>query len=548
MYGTLLRRYLLPQGRTVLLMALLLLTAIGLQLAAPRLVRSFLDRAMAGAPEPELMRLALLFLLLALSAQAVRVLAGYYSERVAWAASNRLRLDLTAHLLRLDRSFHQRRTPGELIERVDGDVSLLAAFFSTFVVEILGSALLLGGVLAALFAVHPALGLAFAGFGLLTLAALLAVRRQAAPAVAAEREMSARHYGYLGEVLTATEDLGPNGGAGYALTRFLGHLGAWLPVHTRAAVRSGLVWVLAVALFAAGDGLAYAMGGLLFRAGAVELGTVYMIVAYAALLAKPLEMLRTQLQHLQRADAAIGRIGELLALQPRLTDGSLDLPPGPLAVNFERVRFGYGEEPVLDSLSFALAPGERLGLLGRTGSGKSTIARLLARQADPVEGVVRLGGVDLREARLSSVRARVGVVTQEVELFTASLRENITLFDPSVDDRRLTTVLAELGLGEWLARLERGLDTPIAPGSLSAGEAQLLALARLFLQDPGLVILDEPSSRLDPSTGALVDRAVRRLLAGRTAVIIAHQLSTVAGADQMLFLEDGRLMKREVIS
>jgi ABC-type multidrug transport system fused ATPase/permease subunit len=183
-----------------------------------------------------------------------------------------------------------------------------------------------------------------------------------------------------------------------------------------------------------------------------------------------------------------------------------------------------------------------LGLLGRTGSGKTTIARLLFRLYDPTEGAVRLGGVDVRAPRLAELRRRVGVVSQDVQLFHATVRDNVTFFDPSVPDDRIVAVLDEVGLGPWLRRQPRGLEAELrGAGGLSAGEAQLLAFARVFLKDPGLVVLDEASSRLDPATERLLERAVDRLLAGRTAIVIAHRLATVARADRVLILEAGRV-------
>jgi len=198
---------------------------------------------------------------------------------------------------------------------------------------------------------------------------------------------------------------------------------------------------------------------------------------------------------------------------------------------------------VLDNLSFTLQPGRVLGLLGRTGSGKTTVGRLLFRLYDPQLGTVSLDGVDLRRANLKVLRSRVGVVTQDVQLVEASLRDNITFFDDTIPDARLQDVLEALGLTAWLARLPRGLDTLISGARLSGGEAQLVALARVFIKDPGLLILDEASSRLDPATEALLERALDRLLAGRTAIIIAHHLTMVARADDIMILEDGRAVE-----
>jgi ATP-binding cassette subfamily B protein len=186
-----------------------------------------------------------------------------------------------------------------------------------------------------------------------------------------------------------------------------------------------------------------------------------------------------------------------------------------------------------------------LGVLGRTGSGKTSMTRLLFRLYDPQEGAVCLNGVDLRDTQLSSIRGRVGMVTQDIHLFHASLRNNLTLFDRSIPDERIEEVLRDLGLETWYGSLPEGLDTVLGPGggSLSAGEAQLLAFARIFLRDPGLVVLDEASSRLDPATERLIERAVDRLLRDRTGIIIAHRLATVQRADEIMVLEDGRVLE-----
>jgi len=213
-------------------------------------------------------------------------------------------------------------------------------------------------------------------------------------------------------------------------------------------------------------------------------------------------------------------------------------------VELDGVSFGYAAgTPVLRDVCVRLEPGRVLGVVGRTGSGKTTLTRLLPRFFDPVDGVVRLGDVDLREVSLAETRGRIGLVTQEVQLFGASVRDNLTLFDDAVADERIVEALQSLGLTHWLRELPHGLDTLLGAGGagLSAGQAQILACARILLHDPDLVILDEASSRLDPATERLLHAALGRLLDGRTGIIVAHRLATFAYADDILVLEDGRV-------
>ncbi|MFZ5818223.1 MAG: ABC transporter ATP-binding protein [Bacillota bacterium] len=546
-YFALLARYLKPQWRKVAVLALLLGSSIALQLYNPQIIRRFLDTATAGGGSGSLPGLALLFMALAVINQLVTVLSRYVSEQVSWTATNELRADLAAHCLRLDLSFHKSRTAGEMVERVDGDVTALSNFFSQMVVDLLGNLLLMIGVLALLFREDWRAGLALTGFVLATLWVLGVIQRRSVPYHAAHRQAMAELAGTIGETLAGTEAIRSSGAAGYAMRRFYRALQGWARAGVRSGMAMGFMWGSSVFIFTAGTALALAIGAWLYTAGAATAGTVYLIFHYTELLRRPLEQIRTQMQDLQKAGASIGRVEELTRTASRIQDGpGRPVPAGPLSVELRGVGFEYDPgDPVLQGIDLRLAPGEVLGLLGRTGSGKSTLARLLLRFYDPTGGAVILGGTDLREAKLKELRRRVGFVTQDVQLFAATVRENLTFFDPSIPDGQIVAVLEELGLGPWLAALPHGLDTLIESGGggLSAGEAQLLAFARVFLADPGLVIMDEASSRLDPATEALVERAVTRLLAGRTGIIIAHRLATVQRADSILILEGGQVLE-----
>jgi ATP-binding cassette subfamily B protein len=274
---------------------------------------------------------------------------------------------------------------------------------------------------------------------------------------------------------------------------------------------------------------------------------VYLVFHYAELLRRPIEQIRLQLEQLQGAEACIDRIGELLVLESAIADGTgPPLPAAPLSVRLEDVDFRYGSDPpVLTGLRVSLDAGRRLGVVGRTGSGKTTLARLLVRQLDARSGRVRVGERPIESIPLASLRERVAAVTQDVQLFQASVRDNVRLFDPRIGDDRIREALAAVEMADWLAALPDGLDTGLGAGGvgLSAGEAQLVAMARVFLRDPGLVLLDEASSRLDPVTARRVERATARLVRGRTAVVIAHRLATLEHVDEILVLEEGRVVE-----
>jgi ATP-binding cassette, subfamily B, bacterial len=536
--------YLRPQRSRLLLLALLLFGGIGLQLANPQLVRIFIDRAEAGTPTSSLVTIAAAFLVVALLSQVAVVAETYVAEDLGWRTTNALRADLTRHLLTLDDSFHAEHGSGELIERIDGDVSAIAGFFARFVVHVAGSALFLVGVLVILWRQDWRIGVLLTGF-----AVGAAVYMTRGGGFVGARAREARHASadlsaFLEERLAGLPDIKANGADGYTMRRLHERLRDRFHTGRRSVLAGSIFTSVVSALFVAGAAASLALGVVLHARGALTVGAVFMVVRYTTMLQVPLERLSRHMNSFQQATGGIVRVRELLATAPWVVDGEgVPVPEGALSVELDHVSFAYDAEPVLDDVSLRLEPGQVLGLLGRTGSGKTTISRLLLRLHDVTEGSVRLGGVDVRRAGLDDLRRRVALVTQDVQLFAGTLRDNVTLYDPDVGDGRLAEVFEALALGPWLDELPAGLDTVVGAGArgLSAGESQLVALARVFLKDPGLVVLDEASSRLDPHTEELLEHAVAKLLAGRTGIVIAHRLATVDRADVVLVLDGGRV-------
>jgi ABC-type multidrug transport system fused ATPase/permease subunit len=545
-HWSLLSTYLKPYRIRITLLTLVLFAAIAVQVTVPLVTGRFLNAAAGSQPMTTLIDLALITIGLALVGQVLAVAETWLAESVSWDATNALRIDLVRHLLRLDPTWHSHHTQGDLIERVDGDVATLDRFFSRFVIVLAGNALLILAVIGLLFAIDWRIGTGMALFVTVALVAMLTIRRRGADAWEAERQSSANTYGFIGEHLAGLEDMRANGGGSWVLRQFTVHLRDWRTTMHRASMRGYVLFATSEGLFGLAIAFAFGACALLFQEGSLTLGTAYLIVRYADMLRRPTEQIRNEVQDLQRADASIGRIAALRAETPVIRGGTrVELPPTPLTVDLRDVTFAYDpKEPVLDNVTIHLPAGRVLGIAGRTGSGKTTLGRLIPRFIDPQAGTVELGGVDVREFDLGVLRRGIGLVAQDVHLFAATVRDNLTLFDTTVPEERVRQALVDVGLGTWVDRLPEGVETVIAGGNeLSAGQAQLLACARLLLQDPAVVILDEASSRLDPASERLLHEAFGRLLAGRTGVIVAHRLETFALADDMLVLDEGRVVE-----
>jgi ABC-type multidrug transport system fused ATPase/permease subunit len=407
---------------------------------------------------------------------------------------------------------------------------------------LVAAGVLLTGVVVVCWFEAPMMGLTVTIYVVLVLALLIRLRKLAVAAAEEERETSASLYGFIEERLAGVDDIRSLGAGRFTMARFVPVMRDFYTRTNIAWQKRIIVWVSANTAFWTGDALALIVGVWLAVRGSITVGTAYLILQYVQLVRRPIEQMTQELQELQKAAGGIVRIDQLRRLETSIVDGEVELPPGPLAIEFEDVSFSYEDRGVLEKVTFRLEPGRSLGLLGRTGGGKTTITRLISRLYDPDHGVVRVGGQDLRRVRSASLRGSIGVVTQDVQLFRATVRDNLTFF-ASRPDEEILTALDAVGLGSWIREVGLGTELGSAGQGLSAGEQQLLAFARVFLQDPGVVILDEPSSRLDPVTEMLLATATERIYAGRTVVIIAHRLETVRTTDEIMVVDAGRIVE-----
>ncbi|WP_338543648.1 ABC transporter ATP-binding protein [Paenibacillus tundrae] len=540
-------RYLKPVRMRLVLLLIILLTSTGLQLLNPQIIKRFIDTAASGGVASSLIQLAGIFLIIAIFNQLLTVAVSYLGNDVAWRATNQLRGDLLKHCLGLDMRFHNVKTPGEMIERVDGDVTSISNFFAMFIVQVIGSFVLLAGILGFMFTINTPIALVMTVFTLVSILFMVFIRNMGVQSSKNEREASASLFGMIEERIAGIEDVQANGHVPYVMNRFYRLMRIVFLKGRRAWMLRVIPWNTTVILFAIAVTAVLMLGVHNYMQGAISLGTLFLIYQYTQMLNDPIEMLGDQVQEFQKAKSGMLRSRELLSLSSEIRDGNRDtLPAGALGLEFEHVHFSYNEDkPVLRDISFKIKPGERLGIIGRTGSGKSSLSRVLLRLYNLNQGVIRVGGQDITELTLPALYRRVGMVTQDVQLFDGTLRDNLTLFNSEVSDSMIMETTERLGLRQWIDTQPEGLDTHLKAGgsSLSAGEAQLFALTRVFLTEPSLVILDEPSSRLDAATEMLLQQAVDELMKQCTGIIIAHRLATLDQVDQIMVLSDGEIVE-----
>jgi ABC-type multidrug transport system fused ATPase/permease subunit len=545
-YIKLLSKYLSNSKGLILVLALIMGASIIIQLINPQIVSYFIDGIGARKPIKALVMAAVIFILAAFGQQVLAIGSTYLSQNIGWSATNKLRLDLVKHCLGLDMTYFKEHQSGEIVERIDGDVTALFNFFSKLLVSLINNVLLMAGIIVLLAVENITVGLAFATFLAVSLVIIFRTQGKAVGNFQNNRENTAMFYGFLGEHIGSTEDIRANGAGQYVMNRFYTLLQKWLPINLKAHLSGYRIWITLEGIFGIGNVMIFALGGYLWYTNKITIGTVYLMINYIQLLERPLEQLREQLQDIQKASASIIRIDEMLQLKSKLIEEEkVTMEDNAGSLRVQNVFFEYEENiPVLKDISFELSHGKKLGILGHTGCGKTTLARLIVRFYDPLSGGIYINHTSLKAIPQNELRNKIAYVTQDVQLFNASVRDNITFFNNEIEDSVIIKTIYDMGLGDWFENLNDGLNTLIQPGGgMSSGEAQLLTLVRVFLKNPQLVILDEASSRLDPVTEKLVDSAFVKLMEGRSCIIIAHRLGTVQKADDILIMEQGSILE-----
>lgn len=536
-------RLIWPDARRYASLTAVVVVSSVLALAGPIILREVIDRAADGASMSTLGGLGAVFLFTSVAGQALALLVSYLATIDAWQTANRLRLQLAGHVLGLDHEFHRSHSPGELIERIDGDVTSVSDFLAVVVVRVLSAVILVVGVVAVVATIEWWLGLGMALYAAAVAGMIFVQRNHAVAESADELSASAALYGGIEERLTASEDLRSNGAGPYALARFVTDTGRYVSVSVdreRAFLR---LWRNLQVSIVGGTILTLVVGAVGIQRGFLTVGTAFLLFQYSRRIRAPLEDISHELELVQKANGAMSRVVRLLAITSAISDhGNSSPPAGPLSVDFDEVSFDYGDGlAVLDRISLHIEAGRSVGVIGHTGGGKTTLSRLCLRLIDTSSGALRLGGVPLPEIPLDEVRRRVALIPQRVELMAGTVRDNVAFFAEATD-ADVDRALGAVGLDRFRGPAMHQYLGPNGSG-LSAGEGQLLALARVWLRQPDLIVLDEPTARVDPETEARLEGAIASLFAGRTVLVVAHRLSTLRRVDEIVVIDQGRIME-----
>lgn len=544
-----------PHRRSVVAYGGALAAATALPLTGAVLLSRFARLAVERAPVHQLVATGAAFAATGLLSSATTVLVIWRGTALAWLVTNGLRHDLADYVLQADLAFHRDRTPGELVTRVDGDINLMNQFLGTVVAQAVAIGVLALGTVVVAAVVEPALAPGVAAGVALVAGVTWLVRDLSVQETVGERAAEAATMSEAEQYLAGADDVATLGAGAFGAARVAERAAGMVAAVTeRARAQMRMQYWIRVAVASAEVGVV-AYGAFALTRGWLDVAAILLGFRLIQLVADKVNHLSWRLNEAQGASGAAQRVTELLAEQRQMTFGTGTLPPGPLDVAFDQVGLVYdddeGNNAALQPLCLRLEPGRLLGVVGRTGSGKTSLARLLLRLVVPTQGRVLVGGVDLAEVNDADLRRRITAVPQDVQLFPGTVRDNVALF-AARRDTEVARALADVGLDGWLAGLPDGLDTMLAAddrddeGSrvgLSAGQAQLLALARALLRDPDVVVLDEATSRIDPATQEAISAAVRRLVAGRTALVIAHRLGTLDVCDDIVVLADGRVVE-----
>lgn len=517
--------------------------------AGPLLTQRAIDRGVVPGDTSELLTAGVLYVVAVVATVVLMRVRISWTGRLGQKLVKRLRVLVFTHIQRLSQSFFTEERVGRVLTRMTSDIEALTQLLQDGVVNLLVQALTLAIVVGVLFSLNAQLAFVVV-VAIVPVMVFLTLwfRTSSDRAYGIERERLADVLTDLQENLSGIRvvtTFNRGGFNGVAHRNILGRLRA---AKVEVGRVSGIYAPSVDAVGALGEAVVLVVGGRMVLAGELTIGELTAFVLYLTAFFAPIQQLVNLYNTYQAGRAAVSKLDELLATPPTVVEhrNAVELPPVEGHIAFRNVGFGYRRDtPVLRDIDLTIPAGQTLALVGPTGAGKSTIAKLIMRTYDPTDGRITVDGHDVRDVSLTSLRQQIGVVPQEPFLFSGTIRDNLLLGRPEASDDEVLEACRLIGLEELIASLPSGLDTPVSERgvALSSGERQLIALARALLPRPRVLVLDEATSNLDLKSEAAVERAFDVLLEGRTAVVIAHRLSTAMRADRVAVVDDGRIVE-----
>jgi len=485
---------------------------------------------------------ALVAILAPLCAWGSKIIA----SQSGWRASNAIRNAVGQTIFQQPREFFRRHGVGELSERIDADSGKLHGVFGSATAQLVSAVVLIVSVGYHTWDIDSSVFGALMCYLVVGTALITWTQRDNHTAWEAERVADAALYDTIEENFASISDIRAVGAESFLTNRLTPRLATLLHSLRTARMQSQSAAIGSTLVNAIGWLVAIGIGVWRYQHQLGSIGDAVALLGYVTLMSQPIEQIQGIVQEFQQARGVLQRIEQLRGTdQPN--GGTMPLASGPIAVTLSNVSYRYpsSNDWVIRNLTLAIPAGQHVALIGRTGSGKTTLGRILSGIESAQQGAVLLNDVSIAQIATSALRQQVAVVSQEVDLFNATLRDNVTCFAPSYSDQQLIAALHDAGLADWYATLPAQLDTLLGDGErdLSPGEQQLLAIARVLLRQPGLVILDEASAHIDPVSEQRLGQALTVLAHQRTVITIAHRLSTVRAADMVVVLADGQIIE-----
>jgi ATP-binding cassette subfamily B protein len=541
-------RYVTPyRGRLALVLGLSLLGTV-VSLFLPFLSRALVDQALLGRDTTALVRIVLAFFGLTLASFALNTVSGLRYTRVSADILFDMRVALFRHLQALSPRFYARMPLGQIVSRLNSDIGEIQRVASEAVLATVGNVVYLVGTVVILLTLDPVLFAVSLALLPLALWALVKYRRRLENAVASMRERSAGLGTFLIETLMGMKLVVSLNAQQREVERFRerndAFVGSLMAMQRLTYLSGGIPGLL----LSAGSAAVFLFGGWRVIHGVITMGTLVAFIAYQMRLFGPVQGMMGLYANIATARVSLRRVHEILdaPVEVRESPAAIELEHARGEILFEDTTFAFDRgAPVLDRVRLAVRAGERVAIVGRSGEGKSTIADLLVRHLDPDQGRITLDGHDLRELRVADVRRLVVVVDQEPFVFNTSMFANILFANPQCSEGDVLEAARAAGLGDLIARLPEGILTQVGERgrALSAGERQRLAIARAFLADPAVLVLDEATGALDPATEAQVVSGYEAVMRGRTTIVITHRLELARRAERIVVLERGRIVE-----